>query len=90
MGEDGAVTLGHDSKGEGTVVVLHHTHVVVALRQGGLRLDVETVGVPYDKQLIHSFMRLASQSHQMNQSFLGRCSALPSVSLFNLTHSRIQ
>jgi len=28
------------------VVVLHHTHVIVALRQGCLSLDVEAVGVP--------------------------------------------
>lgn len=46
MGEDGTVPLGHDGKGEGAVVVLHHTHVVVALGQRSLSLDVETVGVP--------------------------------------------
>lgn len=32
VGEDGTVTLGHDGEGEGAVVVLHHTIVVVALR----------------------------------------------------------
>ena len=45
VGEDGAVTLGHDGEGEGAVVVLHDADVVVALGQGGLRLDVEAVGV---------------------------------------------
>lgn len=32
VGEDGAVALGHDGEGEGAVMVLHHAHVVVALR----------------------------------------------------------
>lgn len=46
VGQDGAVALGHDGKGEGAVVVLHHADVIVALRQRGLGLDVEAVGVP--------------------------------------------
>ena len=46
MLQDGAVPLGQDGKGDGAVVVLHHTDIVVPLRQGGLGLDVKVVGVP--------------------------------------------
>ncbi len=51
VGEDSAVPLGHDGKGKGTVVVLHHTHVIVALSKGGLCLDMEAVGVPCNRQI---------------------------------------
>ena len=60
MGEDGAVPFGHDGKGEGTVVVLHHTHVVVALGQRSLSLDVETVGVPCTQSITETHLGLVS------------------------------
>ena len=55
VGEDGAVPLGQNGKGERAVVVLHHTHVVVALGQRSLGLDVETVGVPCTHPLAQTY-----------------------------------
>ena len=62
MGEDGTVPLGHNGEGEGTVVVLHHTVVIVPLRQGSLRLDVEAVGVTCTMQPPHINTRTHRQS----------------------------
>lgn len=54
VGQDSTVSLSQDGKGEGAVVVLHHTHVIVALSQRRLSLDVEAVGVPCTTKHIHT------------------------------------
>ena len=45
------------------MVVLHHTHVVVALSQGCLSLDVEAVGVPCTTKQIRPISKPSSPGY---------------------------
>ena len=65
--------LARMAKGDGAVVVLHHTDVIVPLRQGGLGLDMEVVGVPCRKTACsgHAYCELVQASAGAQSSTRG-------------------